>query len=474
MKSKRQISNNARMYLLPAALLFGLAACDSTTSLPGSSASSAPESDPIILPSGSATGVLLGSTAVSGASYTTSSGNSGVTNEEGQFDFTYGDTVEFKIGKLSLGNVPAREIITPITLAEEDENKLSNLITLLQSLDADGDSSNGITILNDTADALSSSINLQGSPDTFADSANLQDALEASGIDDEVKSPEEANELFLAQGFVSHDAYTWATHNGSVASMLRIAQDGSGEYLHGVARPDDSCDENRVCRGRVIYKAGAEFGTANSIEVGARGFIFKGDPTVDTNLRDGLSYPAETRRIRTDGLALIYSDIVALPLEREQKGLFAEIFHIGGASSTVSAKRGAVAETVIVDTRLRRVEDDPSGIVGAWAYDNNTVNTRTVVFFPDGKFFLVDPTGEIQREEQADCAHPGVEFANYSYNKGAHSLSISGFTYNTDGCIGLSSLESNEAHKFTISSDGATALLEKHGDEPVTVYRISE
>jgi hypothetical protein len=473
MKSKQQIRNNARVYLLPAALLFSLAACDSGTSLPGSSGSSTPTSDPIILPSGSATGVLLGSTPVSGVSYAASSGKSGVTNEAGHFDFTYGDTIEFKIGKLSLGNVPATDIITPITLAEESENKLSNLITLLQSLDADGDPSNGISISDDTAAALSGSINLQGSPDTFANSAKLQDALEAGGIDGEVKTPEEANERFLAQGFVSLDAYTWATHDGSVASMLRVAQDGSGKYLHGSARPDDSCDENRVCRGRVIYKAGAEIGIGNATEVDARGFILLGEPIIDTNLRDGLSYPAATRRVRTDGLALIYSDIVALPLEREQKGVFAEVFHIGGASSTVSAKRGAVAETVIVDTRLRRVENDPTGIVGAWAYDQDTINTRTAIFFPDGKLFLVDPTGETQVEEQKECANPGVEFANYTYNKGANSLNISGFTYNTDGCIGLSSLESNEAHKFTISSDGDSAILEKHGEEPVTVYRIS-
>ncbi len=473
MKPKQQIRNNAWGLLLPVALVFTLAACDDTTNLPGSNRSTAPESDPIILPSGSATGVLLGGTPVSGVSYSASSGKSGVTDEQGQFDFSYGDTVEFKIGKLSLGKVAATDIITPITLAEGSENKLNNLITLLQSLDADSDSYNGISISDATADALSGSINLQNDPDTFAKSANLQDALEASGIDGEVKTPEQANELFLAQGISTLDAYTWASHDGSVANMLRVANDGSGNYLHGVARPDDSCDENRVCRGRVIYKAGAEFGVGNATEVDARGFILKGEPIVDTNLRAGLSYPAANRRVRTDGLALIYSDIVPLPLEREQKGIFSEIFHIGGASSTVSAKRDAVAETVIVDSRLRRVENDPSGIIGAWAYDPDTINTRTAIFFPDGKVFLVDPTGEAPNEEQAACANPGVEFANYTFNKGANSLNISGFTYNTDGCIGLSSLESNEAHKFTIDSSGDTAILEKHGEEPVTVYRIS-
>jgi len=474
MKFKQQTRKNTWACLLPTALIFSLVACDDVTTLPGSNTSTVPQSDPIILPSGAATGVLLGNTPISGVSFTASSGTSGVTDEAGNFNFSYGDTIEFKIGKLSLGNVAAVDIITPVTLAEKNENKLTNLITLLQSLDADSDTSNGISISDDVASALSGSIDLQGNPNSFADSANLQAILDENGIGGEVKTPKQANELFLAQGINIFDAYTWATHNGSVASMLRIAKDGSGEYLHGSARPDDSCDENRVCRGRVIYKAGAEYGTAKTTEVDGRGFIMRGEPVVDTNLRDGLSYPAAKRRVRTDGLALIYSDIVPLPLEREQKGLFSEIFHIGGASSTVSAKKDAVAETVIVDSRLRKVANDPSGIIGAWAYDQDTINTRTMVFFPDGKFFLVDPTGETQREDQADCAKPGVEYANYTYNSSANQLNISGFTYNTDGCVGLSSLESNEAHKFTISADGHSARLEKHGDEPVTVYRISE
>ena len=64
-----------------------------------------------------------------------------------------------------------------------------------------------------------------------------------------------------------------------------------------------------------------------------------------------------------------------------------------------------------------------------------------------------------------------MEFATYDYNKGSNQLKISGFTYNTDGCIGFSG--SDGSHGFTIGSDGNTAKLEKQGEEPVTVYRVS-
>ncbi|MDH5480341.1 MAG: adhesin, partial [Nitrosomonas sp.] len=107
MKFKQQTRKNTWACLLPTALIFSLVACDDVTSLPGSNTTTVPQSDPIILPSGAATGVLLGNTPISGVSFTASSGTSGVTDEAGNFNFSYGDTIEFKIGKLSLGNVAA-------------------------------------------------------------------------------------------------------------------------------------------------------------------------------------------------------------------------------------------------------------------------------------------------------------------------------------------------------------------------------
>ena len=455
--------------LMPiAALVIGLTACDSATDS-GTSTREAAR----VMPTGSATGVLMMNAPISGISYAVSSGASGKTNDEGTFDFTYGDTIEFKIGGLTLGNIPGAEIITPIALADGNENKLQNLLVLLQTLDVDGDLSNGVTISDDTAAALNASINLESSPDTFADAAKLQDVLEASGIEGEIKTPEEAVAQFLSQGFSIFNAHVWAGHDGSTATMLRVATDGSGEYLHGTARPDDSCDENRACGGRTLYQAGAEYGVAKATGVDTRGFEVLGEPIVDSNLREGLSNPMPPRRVRTDGFELIFSDIVNKAIPREQPSVFSEIFHIGGASSTVSAKAGAVVETEVKESRFKRVENEASGIVGAWAYDKDAINTRTLIFFPDGKFFSVDPTGDVQREDQADCARPGVELASYTYNKGANQLSVSGFTYNTDGCVGFSRPDIKEAHKFTINADGESATIEIKGDEPVTAYRIS-
>ncbi|MDH5481237.1 MAG: adhesin, partial [Nitrosomonas sp.] len=90
-------------YLMPiAALVIGLTACDSATDSGTSTSTSAAARE---MPTGSATGVLMMNAPISGISYAVSSGASGTTNDEGTFDFTYGDTIEFKIGGLTLGNI---------------------------------------------------------------------------------------------------------------------------------------------------------------------------------------------------------------------------------------------------------------------------------------------------------------------------------------------------------------------------------
>ncbi|MDP1558828.1 MAG: adhesin [Nitrosomonas sp.] len=477
MKSNQNTRKTTWLRLAPIALVIGLTACGedggiSSISSIGSSSSEDYTMSDRDKPTGAATGVLMGARQVAGISYITSSGKSGVTDEDGIFNYDHGDTVEFKLGGLTLGNTQGSPVMTPIALANGNANKLQNLLVLLQSLDSDGDPSNGISITARTAAAVDRSINLTDDPDTFASSTRLQEILEAGGIDGDAMTAAEASAHFLAQSTVMFGGDVWVRYNDRLANMIRIASDGSGEYLHGQASPDDSCTVNRVCAGRTLYRAGVEHGFARASAFDTRGFVLTGETTIDTNLNAGLSHldPDAERRIRTDGYELIASDIINVQMERDQPSIFSELFHIGGASSTVRARTDIVPKKEVVDRRFKRIKNDPSGILGAWAYDKDAMNTQTLLFFANNKFMMINPTGKTQRKDQAHCAEPGIEFASYTYNKGNNQLVISGFTYNTDGCSGLSGSDNN---KFTISSDGNTAQLEKQGDEPVTVYRIS-
>ncbi|HBV20133.1 MAG TPA: adhesin [Nitrosomonas sp.] len=469
MKLNQKIRRNPWIFLASAALAAGLASCGGGDSGSGGSSDEASTATRVT-PTGAATGVLMDS-PVSGVSYNASSGKKGVTDEAGHFDFNYGDTVEFKLGGLTLGKVKGAPVVTPMDLADGNDNKLSNLLVLLQSLDADADPSNGIVITETAASAVSNSIKLNNEPEVFAASSELQGVLDAAGIEHAAKTVEEASEHFMVSGVATLGTQIWVNYNDRTAYVLRVAADGSNEYLQGQASPDDSCDENRVCGGRTIIQAGVEHGVARAIEFDARGFKVIGETTIDTNLKAGLSDPGPTRRIRTDGLDMINSDIVTVQREREQKSLFGEMFHI--AKPIELSDENEVVEKEIKEARFSKIENDPDGIVGAWAYDADAINTKMLVFFPNNRFMSVDPIGEASRENQVRCAKPGVEFANFDYNKGANQLKISSFTYNTDGCIGFSGSDSNAPHGFTISSDGNTAKLEKQGEEPITVYRVS-
>ena len=473
MKSKQQLRKKSWIPVLSTVFVVGLAACDNDgeKALDTSSSSSSSSATAVkrIMPTGPATGILVDS-PVSGVTFAATSGKSGTTDEKGSFNFNHGDKIEFKLGGLTLGNIPGSQIVTPIELAGDNANKLQNLLVLLQSLDSDSDLSNGISISRETANAVKGSINLDSSPETFADSAGLKDIMEASGISGEVKTPEAARTHFLSQGVALLSAQVWVSYTNQTASVLRVAADSSGEYLQGDARPDDSCDENRVCGGKTVFQAGVEYGVAKATDFDSRGFKLVSTPSVDTNLKAGFSNPGPTRRVRTDGSELINSDIVTVQRAREQGSVFGELFHI--AKPIQLSDENEVAEKEVKESRYSKIDNDANGIVGAWAYDSEAIKTQTLVFFPNGKYMMIDPTGATQREDQVKCAKPGIEFSSYTYNKGGNNFSLSSFTYNTNGCAGFSDVEGSIG--FTLSSDGNTAKLDKPGEPSVTLYRVSK
>ena len=74
-------------------------------------------------------------------------------------------------------------------LAGDNDHRLRNILVLFQSLDADGNPENGISIPDNAAAALSASINLDSEPAAFAASPELQKVREAAGISGPIKTP---------------------------------------------------------------------------------------------------------------------------------------------------------------------------------------------------------------------------------------------------------------------------------------------
>lgn len=89
----------------------------------------------------SATGYYLDS-AVEGVDYNTSEGYSALTGSDGSFRFNTGESVSLRIGDITLRNIAASNLSDGKKVIENDDA----VITLLQSIDSDGNASNGITI----------------------------------------------------------------------------------------------------------------------------------------------------------------------------------------------------------------------------------------------------------------------------------------------------------------------------------------
>ena len=127
------------------------------------------------------TGVFLDS-AVEGLAYSTDT-QEGSTNAAGEFDYIEGEQVTFKIGDISLPPVSAQETITPLTVfdtTDVTDTGVSNLSRLLQSLDEDGDATNGISFA-DGLQSASAGTTLDFTDADFANNAAVINLVANSG-----------------------------------------------------------------------------------------------------------------------------------------------------------------------------------------------------------------------------------------------------------------------------------------------------
>ena len=457
---KMKFSQKYRMarwtWLILVPFAMGLAACSGNNESSGTGGSREQLS-------GSTTGILTDA-AISGVNYSTSSKKAGITDENGRYNYDHGDTVEFMLGSLTLGKVKATAIVTPINLAGDSLSRLQNLLVLLQSLDSDNEPRNGITIPTDVAAAVGADINLDSDPSEFAASSALQSIRQKGGIVGAIKSPGEANAHFLSQGISLMSTDIWVKFDDTTATLIRTSVDNDGEYLFGEAVADDPCDINLVCGSKPVSTAGVEYGAVVLPQFNLRGFKIVGEPVIDTNLQAGLSHLRPNLRIYTDGSELITTDIVVAPRKVEQSSIFGELFHIAKPLKLSSSKEKN--KMIVKEVRFSKMENDPSGIIGAWVIDKAKINTQTLLFFSNGNYFMVDPIGDLDR----DCGEPGVEFSSYTYDATTKKLNLKGFTYDTNGCAGFSD---NDPTTFSIDTDGNIATLKTKDNSSYTLHRVS-
>ncbi|MDU0114383.1 hypothetical protein RT723_15580 [Psychrosphaera aquimarina] len=99
----------------------------------------------------------------------------GVTDENGNFDYFRGDSITFHIGEIEFPATSGANYVTPLQVFKTDtvfNQSVTNTLRLLQTLDADGDPNNGITI---AADAINAATMNLADGETAQDFFNRED-----------------------------------------------------------------------------------------------------------------------------------------------------------------------------------------------------------------------------------------------------------------------------------------------------------
>ena len=112
----------------------------------------------------------------------TAGDRSGITDANGTFTYPIGYQVQFRIGDIVLGSAPGKSVVTVLDLAPgtdtNSQNVVTNVARLLQTLDDDGNLSNGIQISAAVRQAATGvSLGFGQNPQVFAADTNVSTAV---------------------------------------------------------------------------------------------------------------------------------------------------------------------------------------------------------------------------------------------------------------------------------------------------------
>jgi hypothetical protein len=448
----RQRASRVALCLWGLALLMGCGGGSLSSALGGSST---PQ------PTGEQANTLLTGTfvdsPVEGLAYVTSSGLSGVTDAQGRFRFQAGDTITFRIAGVDIGTAPAATTLTPASLAggDEDSARFSNLLVLLQSLDTDGDPSNGIRLSPELpADQVRDIVALlDQDPFDFGDGA-YNVGLQSLATDGYIRPLEDAarhyeNAMGLLDPFLGDAAGVWqATGADGTAYVFRLST--SGRY--------------------VLASAQASSPSASGLMLGTLARGPQGQWAVRDIKLDTRSVPAPS--------SLQVGETLGLQFVRGEQGAAQDQLMLSRTMGSLS----------LMFQRATQSAD----LAGAWSTTPELKPGGVMLLFgePDaqtgqGQITVVDPQGESEGRgevgtscELASQFFPGVERGLFVLQ--GSELSFLQPTVDTNGCAGIHDGQTPIGPLlYNVSPDGNTLdlvlpSLEGSGQDSKTqrLYRI--
>lgn len=178
--------NNLLRALIAAGLTSGLVACGGGSSSSTSDGTATQNEQPSSSTDAKATGQFVDS-PVQGLRYFTSSG-SGVTTADGEFEYREGEEIFLLVGNTLIGQSLGGSVLTPLDVVGEAQNadKSMNILRFLQTLDENGDPSDGIVISDNVtalAETTGTEVNFDLPAEEFEAQTSVQNLVSEAGKD---------------------------------------------------------------------------------------------------------------------------------------------------------------------------------------------------------------------------------------------------------------------------------------------------
>ncbi|MCH2157319.1 MAG: hypothetical protein MK096_00885 [Oleiphilaceae bacterium] len=376
------------------------------------------------------TGVFLDS-AVANIGYRTDT-QSGVTNDNGEYNYLSGETVTFFIGDLELPAVEATGVVTPLTIAgtqDTSDDTVVNITRLLQSLDTDGDPDNGIEIADEASD-VATAVDFTQSITDFANSTAVTTLVANSGstttaLISEDQAISHLEETLIEEGETftpsSSIAGIWTTDDDE-NDLLAFVFFQDGTYVHMEVDIDDASETN-----------GMEWGTySRNDETGLLELGITFDNT-DTGLFDfSAADPANI-------FAQVDDDVLTLEFDDNNNG------------------------TIDEDESLDLTRSANSDILGAWTNTSTENELLAFVFFDNGTYAHLEVDEEAPNNPENPDEVSGMEWGTYSINSENDALTAS-ITFDGNLDTGLTDTLSESIPLFA-KVEGDTLTLQFDEDE---------
>jgi hypothetical protein len=194
------------------------------------------------------TGYFIDS-AVAGLEYV--SGNTrGITSSDGAFQYEEGKPVSFYIGNMRLGSLTVtNQRVFPLDLvtgaADESDPKVLLMAQILQTLDSDGDPSNGITITDTARKAITHAIEVATADPTQTVQTITQLLASATANRASVLISETDAKNHMKANLLKEYVGTWTgtytgTEKGTCDFSINLSEDESSASISGYCLPSIS------------------------------------------------------------------------------------------------------------------------------------------------------------------------------------------------------------------------------------------